>query len=99
VLNGSTGSRLKLRVTTSVLAVGKHASIQPWTYLDDGLTILGVLGVDDDLQVHSFFIHHALQSYSVAVREGIVGIWNDKEIQTLEVDPEIVRVENLEFTD
>ena len=26
-------------------------------------------------------------------------VWIDGEIRTLEVDPEIVRVENLEFTD
>jgi len=47
--------------------------------LDDGLAIIGVLGIDNNLQVHSFFFHDALQS--------------------LEVDPEIVRVEDLEFAD
>jgi len=31
--------------------------------------------------------------------ERIVGIWNNKGIQTLEVDPEIVRVKDLEFAD
>lgn len=30
---------------------------------------------------------------------GIVGMWNNKGMRTLEVDPEIVRVEDLEFTD
>jgi len=38
-------------------------------YLDDGLAVLGVLGIDNDLQVHCFFLHDTLQSYPIAVRE------------------------------
>jgi hypothetical protein len=98
VLDGGTGGRLKLRATAIALAAGICVAMEMRPYLDDGLTIIGVLGIDDDLQVHPFFFHNTLQSYSIAVRERIVRLWNSKEIQTLEVDPEIVRVEYLEFT-
>ena len=83
MLNGSTGSRLKLRVTGTTLAVGTHANMQLRPYLDYGITIISVLGVDDDFQVHSFFLHDALQGYSVAVREGIIVIWNKEENEPL----------------
>lgn len=46
-------------------------------YLNNSLTVLVVLGVDDDLQLHRFCLHDLLES--------------------LEVDPQVVGVEDLEL--
>lgn len=48
-------------------------------YLNDSLSIVSHLGVDDDLKFHSLGLHDAFES--------------------LEVDPQVVGVEDLEFTD
>jgi hypothetical protein len=69
VLNGGTSSCLKLWFTTIASDVCTLADYVGIAYLDDGLTIIGVLGIDDDFQVHSFFLHDTLQSYPTIVRE------------------------------
>ena len=58
-----------------VLDGGTTSSLE----LNDRLAIVGLLGVDDDLEFHAFLFHDALEG--------------------LEVDPQVVGVEDLEFAD
>ena len=55
---------------------------------------LGLMIISKSIPSSSMTRFNAIRSQS----ERIVGIWNNKETLTLEVDPEIVRVEDLEFT-
>jgi len=63
VLNGGTGSRFELQITEIALVIRTDSDAWICAYLDDGLAIFSVLGIDDDLQVHSLLLHDALQSY------------------------------------
>lgn len=77
MLDSSSSSSLKLY--TSSQSAFLNGPENNDVYLNNSLTIIGSLGVNDDIKIHSLGIHDALQS--------------------LQVDPQVVGVEDLELAD
>lgn len=99
VLDGSTGGRLELQGHKYCLSRRKHASAYgcglTWMTALPSSVSLGLMIISKSIPSSSMTRFKAIQLQS----ERIVGIWNNDKIQTLEVDPEIVRIEDLEFAD
>ena len=74
-----------------VLDGGTSSSLE----LNNSVTVIGGLGVDDDVKLHTLVLHDALEGWRK------IQCWNNPlSIQrTLEIDPKIVGVENLELAD
>ena len=71
--------------------------------LDDGGTIFSDLRIDDNLKLHALCLHDALESCGntqALVRQPVRHVHLQKSNQrTLEVDPDVVGVEDLELSD
>jgi hypothetical protein len=66
VLDSCSGSSFELK--KSVASAPMMLEIKFVTNLDDSLPVVGVLGVNDNLQLHSFSLHTTLESYKADVR-------------------------------
>lgn len=65
--------------------------------LDNGLSIFCDFRIHDNLKFHAFVFHDSLQSYRTdsSISQGHVK--KDNSVRTFQVDPQIIRVEDLEF--